>query len=191
VHRAVIAGELETGVTIMRIVKALDAGPMLARARRQIGPNDTSDAVEADLAREGAWLLLAVVDRLAEGRSEERPQDDAAATYAPRLTKEDGAIDWSLPAGRIHNLVRGLHPWPHAYTFLNGRRFIILQTEPATGGTGEPGTIIEAHGEHLTVATGNGTLRIRQIQSEGKRPMGIREFLAGHRLAEGERFAPR
>ena len=189
VHRAVIAGERETGVTIMRIVKALDAGPMLARARRGIHPDETSEAVEAGLAIEGAWLLVAVVDRLAEGRSEERPQDEAAATYAPRLTKEDGAIDWTRGAHQIHNLVRGLYPWPHAYTFLNGHRFIVLQTEPAPGGTGEPGTIVEAHGEHLTVATGDGTLRIRRIQSEGKRPMGIREFLAGHRLTPGERFA--
>ena len=193
VHRAIIAGEAETGVTIMRVVKALDAGPMLARARRAIGPDETSDAVEADLAQMGASLLLAVVDRVSEGRAEERVQDESQATYAHRLTKEDGAIDWHLPTDRIHNLVRGLYPWPHAYCFIGDRRYIILRTEPQreTPATDAPGTIVEADADRLMVATGHGRLRILQLQVEGKRPMVIREFLAGHRLEPGARFAPR
>jgi methionyl-tRNA formyltransferase len=193
VHRAVIAGERETGVTIMRVVKALDAGPMLARARREIAPHETSDVVEADLAKLGAWLLVAVVDRLAEGRAEERPQDDSEATYASRLTKEDGVIDWSLPATRIHDLVRGLYPWPHAYTFAGDRRLIVLGTEPLPAAPSDrsPGTIVEAHGDRLIVATGAGCLRILQIQAEGKRPTSAREFLAGHRFDPDARFESR
>jgi methionyl-tRNA formyltransferase len=194
VHRAIIAGERETGVTIMRVVKALDAGPMLARARRAIAPDETSETVEASLAEMGASLLVRVVDRLSEDRAEERPQDDSEATYAHRLTKEDGAIDWSLSAERIHNLVRGLHPWPHAYSFIGDRRFIILRTDPPSQETpsNQPaGTVIEAAADRLIVATGDGTLRILQLQVEGKRPMGIREFLAGHRLEAGARFTPR
>jgi methionyl-tRNA formyltransferase len=192
VHRAVIAGDYETGVTIMRVVKALDAGPMLARARRAIDADDTSEAVETDLAKLGAWLLLAVVDRIAEGRAEERPQDDNEATYAPRLTREEGAIDWALPAARIHNLVRGLYPWPHAYTFLEGRRIIVLRTEPLPDQSGRPpGTVVEAHGERLCIAAGTGTVRILQLQAEGKRPMPAREFLAGHRIDPGSTFLSR
>jgi methionyl-tRNA formyltransferase len=189
VHRAVIAGETGTGVTIMRVVKALDAGPMLATGHRAIGPDETSDEVERDLARLGSRLLVEAVDQLARGDGQETPQDDAAATYAHRLTKDDGAIDWSWPAVRVHNLIRGLHPWPHAFSFLGGRRFILRRSsvEPSAA-TAQPGTILEADGDRLLIAAGGDHLRVVEIQAEGKRPMGAREFLAGHRLAAGDRF---
>jgi methionyl-tRNA formyltransferase len=191
VHRAVIAGDAETGVTIMRIVAALDAGPMLAVARRPIGHDETSDQVERDLATLGAGLLVDTLDALAQGRVHETQQDDSAATYARRLTKADGAVDWSQPAIQVHNLIRGLHPWPHAYTFLHGRRFILLRSavSAAADGDAEPGTIIDAHGDSLTVTTGAGRLHVLGIQAEGKRPMGPREFLAGHPLPAGDRFS--
>src|SRR5262249_23102516 len=128
VHRAVIAGEERTGVTIMRVVKELDAGPTLAAATRPIGPDETSETVERDLARLGATLLARVVDALANDAVPETPQDHAAATYAPRLTKADGAIDWTAPARAIHNRIRGLHPWPHAFTFHRGSRYILLRS---------------------------------------------------------------
>jgi methionyl-tRNA formyltransferase len=194
VHRAIIAGEAETGVTIMRVVKALDAGPMLSAVHRPIGPEETSDEVERDLSRLGAELLLTSVDDLAAGRTQETPQDDSASTYAPRLTKDDGVVVWTLPAAGIHDLVRGLHPWPHAFTFHDGRRFILRRSvvsAPATDGSAEdeePGTIVEAAGDQLVVATGAGRLRLTEIQAEGKRPMSVREFLAGHRLNAGDRF---
>jgi len=195
VHRAVIAGERETGVTIMRVVKALDAGPMLSTVHRPIAPEDTSDEVERDLSRLGAKLLVATIDDLASGRGHETPQDEAAATYAPRLTKTDGLVDWRWPAERLHNLVRGLHPWPHAFTFHQGRRLILRRSMASQAGREgparhePPGTIVEAAGEHLAVATGAGLLRLTEIQVEGKRPMSAREFLAGHRLIAGERFS--
>jgi methionyl-tRNA formyltransferase len=196
VHRAVIAGERETGVTIMRVVKALDAGPMLSSVRRPIGAEDTSDEVERDLSRLGASLLVSAIDDLASGRSHETPQDEAAATYAHRLTKEDGVVVWSWPAERVHNLVRGLHPWPHAFTFHQGRRLILRRSVVSSAGPegpgpeDPPGTIVEAGGEELVVATGAGRLRLTEIQAEGKRPMSVREFLAGHRLAAGELLSP-
>jgi methionyl-tRNA formyltransferase len=193
VHRAVIAGERETGVTIMRVVQALDAGPMLAVARRAIGPDETSDDVERDLAHIGADLLVTTIDELNAGRVHETPQNDAEATYAPRLTKDDGAIDWGWSADRLHNLVRGLHPWPNAYTFLDDRRLIVRRTSIGTSlsNDAEPGTVLESHGDALTVATGSGTLRLVDVQLEGKRPMSAREFLAGHPLKPGDRFAIR
>jgi methionyl-tRNA formyltransferase len=190
VHRAIIAGERETGVTIMRVVKALDAGPMLARAARSIGPDETSVDVERDLARIGAGLLLRVVDQLAAGSAEETPQDEGAATYAPRLTREDGVLDWRQPAATIHNRIRGLHPWPHAHTHLDGRRYILLRSEiGASGSDHPPGRIIEAHGERLVVATGSGTIRLVDIQPEGKRPLTAREFLAGHPIGPDAAFS--
>ena len=128
VHRAVIAGETSTGVTIMRVVKALDAGAMFVKEHRPIGPDETSDEVERELAQIGARLLVAVVDQIARGSAVETPQNDAESTYAHRLTKEDGVIDWSWPAARIHNLIRGLHPWPHAFSFVQGKRVILRRS---------------------------------------------------------------
>lgn len=189
VHRAIIAGERETGVTIMRVVKALDAGPMMASVVRAIEPDETSDAVERDLARLGADLLVETTDLLAAGSARDTPQDDAAATYAHRLTKDEGLIDWTWPAERVHNLIRGLHPWPHAFTFLRGSRIILLRSTASRGGPpGEPGTILEAAGDRLVVAAGSDGVLIYQLQAEGKRPMNAREFLAGHRLARGDRL---
>jgi methionyl-tRNA formyltransferase len=189
VHRAVIAGERETGVTIMRVVAALDAGPMLAKANRPIAADETSDEVERDLARLGAALLVVTLDDLAAGHVEERAQDDGQATYAHKLRKEEGLIDWRWTAERLHHLIRGLHPWPHAFTFLGTRRFIVRRSrwsaEPVSHA---PGKVVEAGGERLAVATGSGVLEITEIQSEGKRPMSAREFLAGHPLARGDRF---
>jgi len=128
IQRAVIDGERDTGVTIMRVVKALDAGDMLATTRRAIGPDETSETVERDLAELGAALLVTVVDQLAHGPIAEEPQDPSRVTYASRLTKTEGDIDWTLPAAAIHNRVRGLSPWPHAYTYLDGHRLIVLAT---------------------------------------------------------------
>jgi methionyl-tRNA formyltransferase len=190
VHRAIVDGEISTGITIMRVVKALDAGPMLAKDLRPIGPEETSEEVERDLATIGARLLVAVVDQIAHGQARETPQDESLATYAHRLTKDDGAIDWQWPAARIHNLIRGLHPWPHAFSFLGGKRFILLRSfvdAPGDGGVA-PGTVLEANGDRLIIATGGGRLRVTEIQAEGKRPMSAREFLAGHRLTAGDRF---
>jgi len=185
VHRAVINGETETGVTIMRVVKALDAGPMLATARRPIATDETSDDVERDLAEIGARLLLATIPGLSEGVAEVS-QDDSAATYAPRLTKDDGRIDWAWPAEKIHNLIRGLHPWPHAATFFGSQRFILHRSKPVRDPVrAVPGTILEALGDRLLVAAGAGQVEILEIQPEGKRPMSVREFLAGHALTAG------
>lgn len=189
VHRAVINGDTETGVTIMRVVRALDAGPMLAVARRGIALEETSEEVERDLAEIGAPLLLEAVQGLREGSLVEQPQDNADATYAPRLTRDDGRIDWTWPAERIHNLIRGLHPWPHADTFLGSRRLILHRSRPAPDPIRvAPGGIVDATGDRLLVSTGEGNLDILEIQIEGKRPMSIREFLSGHPMVPGVMF---
>jgi methionyl-tRNA formyltransferase len=196
VERAVMAGDTETGVTIMRVVRQLDAGPTFAMATRAIGLDETAQDVERDLARLGAELLAQVVNRMVQGHLEETPQDDTLATYAPRLTKEEGLLDWKQPAVAIHNRVRGLHPWPHAFSFLGGSRYIILRTSTGEGPGGSeprdamaaPGTVCETSGDRFTVAAGDGMVRILEIQPEGRRPMHAREFLAGHPVRPGARF---
>lgn len=190
VHRAIMAGEIETGVTIMRVVKALDAGPMLAKVATAIGPDDTSDEIERDLASLGADLLIPTIEAIADGHAEETAQDEASATYAHRLTKDDGIIDWTRAAADIHNQLRGLHPWPHAFAYVGGRRVILHRSETAGHDqtSAAPGTLVETDGDRLVVATGAGNLRILMIQAEGKRPMTAGEYLAGHPLAPGDRF---
>lgn len=190
IHRAVIAGDAETGVTIMRVVKALDAGAMFATVHRPIGPDDTSDVVEHDLATLGATLLVRVVDQIADGSATETPQDPALVTYAARLTKEEGLVDWSLPAEAVHNRVRGLYPWPHAYTYLDDQRVILLRSRVTLSPSAEaPGTIVAITREGIEVATGaHGRLLIEQVQPEGRRPMAAREYAAGRRIATGARF---
>jgi methionyl-tRNA formyltransferase len=189
VHRAIIAGERETGVTIMRVVKALDAGPMLAAERRPIGDAVTSEELERELATIGAALVVRVVDRLAAAPVVETPQADDHATYAHRLTKDEGAVDWTRSARDIHNLIRGLHPWPHAFSFVRGRRLILRRSAvSAAAAADDPGTIVAAENGLLRVATGMGLLDLIEVQAEGKRPMSAREFLAGHPLVPGDRF---
>jgi len=190
VHRAVINGETETGVTIMRVAKALDSGAMFARATRPIGPDETSDVVERDLAELGAPLLVTVVDRIAAGTAHEDPQDESASTYAARLTKEEGLINWTLRSIDIHNRVRGLYPWPHAYTHLDGARLIVLKTRVDAAATdAQPGTIVDVSRDVLHVATGDHCrIAIEQIQPEGRRPMSVRDYLAGRPIPPGARF---
>ena len=191
VHRAVQAGETETGVTIMRVVKALDAGPMLAKAVRPIGFDDTSDVVERDLAQLGAALLVTVVDDLANGPVPETAQNDAEATYAPRLTKAEGLIDWRRPAIDLHNHVRGLRPWPNAFTVFGGARLVVhrARLSPREAAGAEPGVCIAAGGDAIAVACGDGrALDLLQVQPEGRRVMAARDFLAGHGRLTGQRF---
>jgi methionyl-tRNA formyltransferase len=191
VHRAIIAGERETGVTIMRVVKALDAGPMMARRVRPIGPTETSDAVEQDLAIMGADLLIAVIDDLAAGRVSEVPQNDAESTYAPRLTKEEGLIDFSQSALVVHNRIRGLRPWPMAYSFLEGHRLVVHEARVSERGAhdGPPATCIAADPAGITITCGDSSsIDVLQLQPEGRRVMSAREYLAGHPIPEGARF---
>lgn len=192
IHRAVMAGETSTGVTIMRVVKALDAGPMISAVSRSIGPDETSADVERALAFLGADALVTAVDAIASGTARETPQEDAQSTYAHRLGKIDGLVDWSKPARAIHNQIRGLHPWPHAYSELEGERTILLrshiETEQNVGRNVTPGEIVEAAGDVLSVQTGKGVLRLLELQREGRRPVSAREFLSGRPLRDGATF---
>jgi methionyl-tRNA formyltransferase len=193
IHRAVMAGETATGVTIMRVVKALDAGPMIAKATRPIGDDETSADVEHDIARLGADLLIEAIAAIVEGRASETPQDESEATYASKIEKIDGIIDWSRPARDIHNQIRGLHPWPHAYSDLQGERTILLRSEVEGERHGphiDPGTVLDARPDRFAVQAGVGVVRLLMLQREGRRPVTAREFLAGRRIQPGARFVP-
>lgn len=195
IQRAIIAGESVTGVTIIRLVNEMDAGPMLAHNSLKIGPNDTSSETENALANMGAELLLDTLAAIEQNLATETHQNHDAVSFAPQLHHSDGLIDWTKPARDIHNKVRALHDWPNAYTFLEGTRYIILRsqilsaTQADISSTFEPGTIVEAQGESLIVATGKNTaLSVTEIQREGKRKLPLRSFLAGCRWTSGLAF---
>ena len=188
VHRALLAGDTETGVTIMRVVRELDAGPMLAATRVPIAPSATTASLEPVLAERGAALLVEIVDRLAEGPVPEEPQPATGITYADRITKDDAPIFWWRSAGEIHNQVRALNPWPLASTSLGGARVQVVAVETgaeAAPAGALPGTVVQAHGDQLVVAAGHGAVRLVTVKPEGRRAMAAREFLAGHPVAPG------
>ncbi len=185
---AVARGETETGVTTMRMDEGLDTGDMLLKRATPIDPSETAVEVAARLSRLGAELIVETLVRLDEIVPER--QDHDAATLAPILTREDGEIDWTRTATEVVNRCRGFQPWPGTWTTLDGSRLHVWSAAVDTdGATGEPGTVLEAHGDRLTVACGSGTsLAARELQLEGKRRMSTRDFLNGVRLAPGARL---
>jgi methionyl-tRNA formyltransferase len=192
VHRAILAGDTETGVTIMRVVQALDAGPMLALRRTAIGPDETSADLELRLASIGAELLVETIDAMEAGPLAETPQPETGVTYAARLEKQDSRVDWSRPAAVIHNQIRGLQPWPLASVVLNERRLLLLGSEVAGGVSArvEPGTVASVDAAGIAVAAATGTVRITRLKLEGKPAISARDFLNGHRVAPGDRMEP-
>jgi methionyl-tRNA formyltransferase len=190
VHRAILAGDAATGVTIMRVVLALDAGPMVDRVTTAIDPQETSEALEMRLAHLGADLLAATLDRLAAGDVADEPQDERLVTYARRVDRADGQVDWARPAIAVHNQIRGLHPWPLAAARLQGRRVMFHRSAVSSGGAGAaaPGTIVRAGPDALDVATHPGVVSIREVQLEGKRPVSVGALLNGWTILAGERF---
>lgn len=190
VHRAVIAGDAETGVTIMRVVRELDAGAMFSIVRRPIGIDDTSIEIERDLAEMGADLLLETVDALAAGRATETPQPADGITYAAKLTKAESSVPWTLPAADIHNAVRGLQPWPLVSARLAETRVLLHRTVLTDEVSGQsPGTIARVDADSIAVVAGDGrVLRLLELQPDGRRVMRAREFLAGRRVTAGTRI---
>lgn len=192
VNRAIVNGDAETGVTTMLLTARMDAGPILLQRRTPIGPEETAGELTDRLAGLGAGLLVVTLDGLASGIVQPREQDETLATFAPKLTKEDGRIEWSLPARRIVDLVRGVNPWPGARTALDGKALKILKAavgaRPATAPVGAvPGTVLAASfNEGLLVACGAAeAVALLTVQTEGKKPLSAPEFLRGHALAAG------
>jgi methionyl-tRNA formyltransferase len=186
---AIACGETETGVTTMLIDEGLDTGPLLLARSTPIGPDETAADLEPRLARLGAELLLETTRGLAQGVLQSRPQDHAHASLAPLLRKEDGRLDWSLPAETLERRVRAFHPWPGTYTLWQGRTLKVLRARATEDGFGEPGTIVAVDREGLLVVCGQRTrLRLLEVQPEGRRPMSGGAFAAGARLPLPARF---
>ena len=196
INWAIANGERETGITIMQMDAGLDTGPMLARRSLRILDNETAAELSGRLATLGAELLSESLPRLELGEISPMPQDDSEATYAPMLRREDGLIDWSQPAPRIANRIRGFQPWPGCHTLLGGHRLIVWrahagnEARAATESTSEPATIIGMNKTGVIVACGGSTaLHIEELQIEGKRRLPAREVANGLRLTAGQRIS--
>ena len=189
VPAAILAGDAVTGVTIMRMDAGLDTGPVLAQREDPIRPNDTWEALEERLARLGANLLLETLPAYLAGKITPRLQLEEDATYAERIRKQDGLLDWSLPAVDLGRRVRAFTPWPSAFTTWRGKRLKILRAAPLPDWRGDepPGTVI-ALDEGAAVATGEGALRLEEVQWAGKRSMDIAAFICGQRDCVGSRL---
>jgi methionyl-tRNA formyltransferase len=186
VNWAIVNGEKETGVTTMRIVEELDAGPIIRQRATQIGESETAPELMKRLAETGADLLSETLKDIEH--IELKPQRKEDATFAPILKRDDGRIDWMMDAVSIERRVRGFQPWPNAYTTFNSRRLIIRRAsvESLPQPSGDPGQIIEAHGDRFLVACGDETaLQILELQPEDSRRMSVRDFLNGAHLKVG------
>jgi methionyl-tRNA formyltransferase len=196
VARAIQNGETEAGVTVIRMTPRIDAGGMMSVARTAIGPDETAGALEARLAELGAPLVAEAVEALAEGRERVTPQDKAGVTRAPKLSKDDGRIDWTRPATEIHNLIRAMRPWPIARTaWVAGDRppvpVIVHRAEVVEDGGdgGEPGRVLRADPVGgLVVAAGAGAVRLIEVQVPGRKVLTAAEFLRGVRIQPGDRL---
>lgn len=193
INWAIARGERETGVTIMLMDAGLDTGPTLLRRSIPIGDEETAAELTPRLAELGAELLVEALSKLERGEIAPEPQNDAEATLAPILKREDGEVSWTMTATEIFNRLRGFTPFPGCYTFFNGHRLEIVKARAETGVGGadrfEPGAVCEITKDSFAVACGGATrLRIVEVQPEGKRAMAARDFLNGARLRVGARL---
>jgi methionyl-tRNA formyltransferase len=198
IHRAIINGETSTGLTTMRIDAGLDTGPTLLKFETDVGPDETAPQLYARLSEAGAPLVAETLRALERGTIVPAPQDNSRATFAPPLEKEEGRIDWSLPAQQIYNRIRGLQPWPGAFTSFRGKNCAIwgrpilgmgasFEASPA-GATRASGEILAGSGK-VHVACGDGTaLQLEFVQLEGRKRITAPEFANGARLKPGDQF---
>ena len=180
----IINGETETGVTTMLMDVGLDTGDMLLKRVTPIDPDEDTSSLHDRLSGIGAELLAETIDLAARGLLEPIKQDDALTCYAPMLKKEDGLIDWGKDAPGIKNLVRGMTPWPGAFSYLDDKLLKVFRVQ-CTSGTGAPGEVLAAGRDGIEVACGEGSVIIHELQLEGKKRLPAAEFLAGCKLEPG------
>ncbi|HEY1064700.1 MAG TPA: methionyl-tRNA formyltransferase [Pirellulales bacterium] len=205
INWAILHGEKETGVSVIHMTPQLDAGPVLAQARVDIGESETTAQLEPRLAELGAGLIAQTIDAIESGNTTPIIQDPALASLAPRLKKTDGAVDWSRSAEQIRNQIRAFDPWPGAYTFwlrTDGERLRLIlgpaevvRTENSLAhalpnDSTTPGYVLAASGDRLVIATGEGELRLTAVQPAGKRMLSAAEFLRGYPVEAGDLFGP-
>jgi methionyl-tRNA formyltransferase len=190
---AILEGDTVTGVTIMKMDAGLDTGPILTRRSVPIGSEDNAQTLHDTLAHTGAELLIDTIPRYVSGEITPQPQPAEGSTYARKITKEDGRLDWRQPANQLHNRIRAFTPWPGTFTFqmMGGkpRLLKIWKAEVIEVSSAGPGKILETGSEGIVVGCGESALKILELQPEGGRRMSAEEFLRGHPLRKGDEFS--
>ena len=187
IQRAVLAGDAESGVTLMRMEAGLDTGSMLLREALPIMENDTAGTLHDKLAALGARLIVEALPRLARGALPGELQPAAGVTYASKLDKAEAALDWRKPAVEVHRAVRAFNPFPGASAQMDGQALKVWKAEPATG-TGAPGTVLAVAADGIVVACGEGALRLTELQKSGGKRLPAADFLRGFSLKPGQRL---
>ncbi len=192
INWAIIAGEKETGITIMQMDEGMDTGDIILQEAIPIGPEETAGELHDRLAELGAKLIVKALEGLKQGHLKPRKQPEEGVSYAPMLKKEDGFLDFTLPAEELARLIRGLDPWPSAYAYFRGKlvKFFKPSVEEQTV-QAVPGEIVAAGADGLRIATGKGLLKIKEVQVEGKKRVSVADFVHGWRPQPGERFQGR
>ncbi|WP_368233273.1 methionyl-tRNA formyltransferase [Anaerotruncus rubiinfantis] len=183
---SVLNGDETAGVTTMYLAEGLDTGDMILKKETPVGPEETSGELFDRLSVLGAEALSETVTLIAEGKATRTPQDDSLSCYAPMLTKQDAKIDFTKSAHEVHNLVRGMSPWPVAHTTLDGKTLKVHRTRTAEG-SGAPGEVLE-DGRRLVVACGEGAIELLEIQADGSRRMAAADYLRGHPVMKGAKL---
>lgn len=190
INWAIIKGEAETGVSIMKMAAAMDTGPVITQKKVNIGKEDTFITLENKLSVLAADVLMDCLDSIGKKDYKLTPQDESKATFAPKLTKNDGLIDWHKQACEIYNLIRGCLGWPDAFTYYRHKLLKIhaasIVASVSLQNPGKPGEIINVSKQGITVAAGKGAILIKELQIEGKRRMKVEEFITGHHINPGD-----
>jgi methionyl-tRNA formyltransferase len=190
IQRALLAGDAETGITIMQMDAGLDSGPILMSRSLTIQPRETAGLLHDRLAELGAELIVDALRRIATGNVEQHSQPAEGVTYAAKLAKRESELDWRLSAQAVDRRIRAFNPTPGACAYLDAEKLKIWQAETESGRGGDPGTVLETSRVGILVACGQGALRLTELQRSGGKRLPSREFLAGFPIAPGSRFRP-
>ncbi len=182
INWAIINGEEETGITIMQMDEGLDTGDILLQEGIPIAKDDTTGTLSVRLSQLGANLLIKALEAIDWGNIKAIPQDNSKATYAPILKKDDGRIDWTRGAEDIYNMMRGMDPWPGAFTYYKGEVWRVWKTAVGNDRNGTPGTVISIDRGKIDIACGKGVISITEIQPANKRRMAVSDFLRGNKI---------
>ncbi len=191
INRALLNGEVKTGVTVFKLAGKMDAGDIIMQKDADILDSDNAETLSEKLSNLGANLLVNAVDSIAEGKAQFTKQDESGATFTPKLKKEDGRIDWNKPAAEVRDKVRAFYGWPGAFSRLNGRTIKIWAAEPADLPAQKgiaPGQIAALDSGGITVACGSGFLRIKELQPEGGKRMKAKDYVLGNKVSVGSSF---
>ena len=186
INRAIIDGENKTGITTMLMDEGMDTGPVLLQEEIEIRPDDTAGTLSDRLSHSGSHLIIKTLEELEKGNVKPVPQS-GESSYAPMMKKTDGLIDWTKSASELSNFIRGMNPWPGAYTFLEGERIKILAVKTLDE-AGEAGTVERVSKDELVIGGGKGSISVLEVQPSGKRPMSVKAFLQGKKLDKDMRF---